>query len=58
MAALVQHITLQEFLPLVLGKAGLQEHGLTPFSQVETGAMSYSFLTGRNRSYVLFLSHR
>ncbi|XP_023337956.1 peroxidase [Eurytemora carolleeae] len=33
MAALVQHITLQEFLPLVLGKAGLQEHGLTPFSQ-------------------------
>ena len=52
MAALVQHITLQEFLPLVLGKAGLQEHGLTPFSQVETGAWSYSLLTGRNRSMV------
>jgi peroxidase len=33
MAAMIQHITLQEFLPLLLGKAGLQKHGLTPFSQ-------------------------
>eukprot|EP00088_Acartia_fossae_P020565 TRINITY_DN2211_c0_g1_i10.p1 TRINITY_DN2211_c0_g1~~TRINITY_DN2211_c0_g1_i10.p1 ORF type:complete len:747 (-),score=69.80 TRINITY_DN2211_c0_g1_i10:194-2434(-) len=31
-AAIVQHITLHEFLPLVLGKQGMHEHGLTPYT--------------------------
>ncbi len=34
MAAMVQHITFNEFLPLVLGKSGIHEHGLTLYAKV------------------------
>jgi len=32
-AAIMQHITFHEFLPLVLGKSGLHEHSLTPYAK-------------------------
>jgi hypothetical protein len=31
---MVQHITFNEFLPLVLGKSGIHEHGLTLYAKV------------------------
>jgi hypothetical protein len=33
---MVQHITFNEFLPLVLGKSGIHEHGLTLYAKVGT----------------------
>ncbi len=30
----MQHITFNEFLPLVLGKSGIHEHGLTLYAKV------------------------
>jgi hypothetical protein len=32
---MVQHITFNEFLPLVLGKSGIHEHGLTLYAKVK-----------------------
>jgi len=32
-AAIMQHITFHEFLPLVIGKSGLHEHNLTPYTK-------------------------
>ena len=34
MAAMEQHITFNEFLPLVLGKEGIYEHQLNLYTQV------------------------
>ncbi len=37
MAAIVQHITYNEFLPLVLGKSVMENHDLIPLKEVLVG---------------------